>query len=477
MSSSRRRQTASQKRPSSPKRQQLSARRLAYDVLTAWEQRGVFAGLVLDDICQVHEVTGPDRAMAMDIAYGVIRRRATLDAVLAAFVDRPRKNIEDGLWALLQIGAYQLLLMTGVPSHAAVGETVEVAKGIRKPAWTGLLNGVLRSLSGAIRDADDAGPAVDRVPVDLSHSKQLDRAVLPDPSSHVAYLTKAFSYPRWLVRNWVDERRVEDATRLCDWFNRPPTVTIRVNLLRQTTDVVREVFDAAGVATEAGQFAESLRLLDAKPIRDLPGYVEGWFSVQDESAMSAARLLEPQPGERILDMCAAPGGKTTHLAELMQNEGSIIAVDTDDTRLARVSENATRLGLTSIQCQKISPDGAGLPEGPFDRVLVDVPCSNTGVLGKRPEARWRLNPSDVEELSVLQRRLLTQALASVRAGGHVVYSTCSIAPQENQQVVREVIKQRDDVQIVRKIEHIPGQPNDGGYQALLRREVGCASHT
>lgn len=471
MSSSRRRQVASRKRPSSPKRQQLKARRLAYDVLTAWGQRGVFAGLVLDDICREHEVTGADRAMAMDIAYGVIRRRATLDTVLTAFIDRPRKNVEDGLWTLLQIGAYQLLLMTDVPSHAAVDETVQVAKSIRKAAWTGLLNGVLRSLSRAVRDAEDAGPAVDRVPVDVTRARQLDRAVFPDPSSHVAYLTKAFSYPRWLVRSWVDEWGLEEATRLCDWFNRPPTVTIRVNVLLQSPEVVREVFHAAGVATEAGQFTESLRLLNAKPIRDLPGFEEGWFSVQDESAMSAARLLDPQRSEQILDMCAAPGGKTTHLAELMQNEGSIIAVDTDDTRLARVSENATRLGLTSIQCQKISPDGKDLPEGPFDRVLIDVPCSNTGVLGKRPEARWRISPNDVEELPAVQCRLLTQALDRVRPGGHVVYSTCSIDSQENQQVVQHAVVQRDDVQIVRDIEHIPGQPGDGGYQSLLRRTV------
>ncbi len=458
------------KKPRPQSRRPLSARRLAYDALTAWQERGVFAGRVLDDISREHDVSRADRAMAMEITYGVIRRQATLDTVIAAFVERPRKNIEDGVWALLQIGAYQLLMMQGVPPHAAVGETVEVAKSLRRPEWTALLNGVLRTLSKSVSDAADMAMSKDRVPVDVTHAKQLDRSVFPDPTSAtVQYLVKAFSYPRWLVRDWVERLGVEETTRLCQWFNTPPAVTIRVNALQQTTEIVSEVLETAGVETEAGHWPESLRLMSSTRIGELPGFAEGWFSVQDESAMSAARLLDPQPKDHILDMCAAPGGKTTHLAELINDDGSIVAVDTDDARLSRIADNATRLRLNSIRCQKISLDGEDLPAGPFDRVLVDVPCSNTGVLGKRPEVRWRISPSDIEELSVLQRRLLGQALERVRPGGHVVYSTCSIDPRENRDVVADVLAQREDAQLVREIDHQPGRACDGGYQALLLR--------
>ncbi|MEZ6145540.1 MAG: 16S rRNA (cytosine(967)-C(5))-methyltransferase RsmB [Planctomycetaceae bacterium] len=461
------------KQTQSQSRRPRTARHLAYEAVAAWRDRGVYAGLVIDDICREHEVTRSDRAMAMEITYGVIRRQATLDAVISAFVDRPRSHVENGLWTLLQIGAYQVLMMDGVPAHAAVGETVQVAKSLRRPEWTGLLNGVLRKLSKSVRDADVVNMSADRVPIDATRSKQLDRCVFPDPSSStIQHLAKAYSYPRWLVRDWSERLGTDETVRLCHWFNSPPLITIRVNLPRQSPEVVREVLKASGVEVAPGEWQESLRLMNSARIGELPGFAEGWFSVQDESAMSAGHLLDPQPGDHILDLCAAPGGKTTHLAELMRDEGEIVALDTDEIRLSRIAENASRLGLSSIGYQQIAPDGHDIPPGPFDRVLVDVPCSNTGVLGKRPEARWRISPEDISELASLQSRLLRQALERVKPGGFVVYSTCSIDPRENREVLSTVIGQHEDVKLMKEIEHQPGQSCDGGYQALLRRANG-----
>jgi len=185
--------------------------------------------------------------------------------------------------------------------------------------------------------------------------------------------------------------------------------------------------------------------------------------------MFASLLLAPKPGEQILDLCAAPGGKTTHLAELSDDRAMIIACDVATGRLQRIIENAMRLQLTSIHPQLVRKDGSDFPEGPFDAVLVDVPCSNTGVLNRRPEARWRCDRNSIDELVLLQTRLLLQACERVRSNGRVVYSTCSLEPEENRGVVDAVLSALPDFRLDREILHLPGQPADGAYQALLVR--------
>jgi 16S rRNA (cytosine967-C5)-methyltransferase len=222
----------------------------------------------------------------------------------------------------------------------------------------------------------------------------------------------------------------------------------------------------AGHAAEAGEHPQAIRLTETAAIRELPGYVEGWFSVQDESAMRVGSAVAPQPGETILDLCAAPGGKTTHLAEMMGNTGRILACDVDEHRLQTVGNLAERLELTVIETHRLH--GEEVPLGPFDRVLVDVPCSNTGVLGKRPEARWRLRPDDLRHLVNLQTRLLRLAIERVRPGGIIVYSTCSIEPEENRQVVEKVLEETPHLRLEMTEDAIPGRPADGGFWARLR---------
>jgi 16S rRNA (cytosine967-C5)-methyltransferase len=214
---------------------------------------------------------------------------------------------------------------------------------------------------------------------------------------------------------------------------------------------------------------ESVRLGELVRITDLPGFKQGWFTIQDESAMAAARLLNPAPGTRVWDMCAAPGGKTTHLAEIMQNQGTLLASDIEFRRIMNVEQTRDRLGLNMISTRTIAPDGRNLPDGPFDAILVDAPCSNSGVLGKRPEARHRVTAENVTELAELQARLLRSGLDRLAPGGRLVYSTCSIEPEENHAVVQSVLADRSDVELREEQEHIPGEPADGGYQALLTR--------
>jgi 16S rRNA (cytosine967-C5)-methyltransferase len=226
----------------------------------------------------------------------------------------------------------------------------------------------------------------------------------------------------------------------------------------------------AGHTAEAGDHPQAIRMHEAGPIRDLPGYTDGWFSVQDESAMHVASALAPEPGETILDLCAAPGGKTAHLAELMHNTGRIVACDVDEQRLQTVASLAQRLGLTILSpCRLRHDENADVPPGPFDRVLVDVPCTNSGVLGKRPEARWRLRSDDLRHLVALQTRLLHTAADRVRPGGVVVYSTCSIEPDENRQVIDAVLESNRGLWLEAAEDAVPGKPADGGFWARLRR--------
>lgn len=451
------------------RKQDFSGRRLSYDALTAWQQRGVYASRVIDELCREHRVAPRERAFALELTHSVVRRQATLDAILNVFVDRPRAELEDGLWRLLQLGCAQLVLMDRVPAHAAVGETTELARTLKSSHWVGLVNGVLRAVSAAISTDTVRSEGRSAVPIRANSFRKFDRPIFDDPNENrVEYLVRAYSYPRWLIRQWLERFDRDETVRLCHWFNHSPPPSLRVNLTRQTPGVVRETLAATGVQTSPGRFPESLRASTSFRLLDIPGFSEGWFSVQDESAMGAARLLSPKPGERVWDVCAAPGGKTTHLAELMGDAGQVIATDVDESRLKLVDESAQRLRLSSIQTQLISRNAATLPDGPFDAALVDVPCSNTGVLGKRPEARWRVAPDNIVELVPLQHQLLKQAIAQVGSGGRVVYSTCSIDPSENRAVVETVLRSTPGLALEREDSHVPGNPGDGGYQALLK---------
>jgi 16S rRNA (cytosine967-C5)-methyltransferase len=225
----------------------------------------------------------------------------------------------------------------------------------------------------------------------------------------------------------------------------------------------------AGITATTGEHPQGLRLEEHAAIRSLPGYEQGWFTVQDESAMRVGSALAPQPGSRVLDMCAAPGGKTTHLAELMQNQGRIVACDVDNERLKTLTGLCERLGITIVEpCRLHLERKEEPPPGPFDAVLVDVPCSNTGVLGRRPEVRWKLQPGDFPNLVPLQTRLLIQAVERLKVGGAVVYSTCSIEPEENGQVVRAIQRAFPNLVLEAEEEQVPGKPADGGYWGRLR---------
>jgi 16S rRNA (cytosine967-C5)-methyltransferase len=447
-----------------------TARSLALQVLFETRRGDAFVQEILDQQLQQAALSPADRRLATQLAYGVLRRRGTLDALLRPHMTRQPHQVETWLWDALRIGAFQLALLTHIPAHAALHETVELAVQFGRPRGRAFLNAILRQVATLVTDERTAGPVADALPLEQGEYRRLARPVLPDPTaSRVEYFSAAFALPGWLAERWLERHPWEECLRLGFWFAGPAPLWLRCNPLRTDRTSLLAALEQAGVRAEPGEHPQAVRLAGHVAIRELPGFEQGWFSVQDESAMRVASAFAPQPGSRVLDLCAAPGGKTTHLAELMGNQGQIVACDVDDRRLATVSELCRRLGVSIVEMVRLQ-EGAEPPPGPFDAVLVDVPCSNTGVLGRRPEVRWRLRPDEFRHLVPLQTKLLLQAGERVRPGGAIVYSTCSVEPEENRQVVRAVLQGLSDLELEAEGEQVPGQPADGGYWARLRRK-------
>jgi len=451
-----------------PPRGPLTARQLACEVLIAWTGPHDFPTRDLER--RLPELASPaERRLATELVHGVVRRAATLTALLKPHLQRDWEGLEPELRRLLQLGVYQLVFLSGIPVHAAVNETTELARWLHKPRWLGFLNGLLRSVSRSTTDRDSDQPASLAVPLQAGRYRILERAAIPDPRvDFPGYFAAAFSFPPWLAERWSQRFDRETLLRMGFWFNTPPRLYLRANTLRTSREQLLEALAAQGIAAEAGTAGNSILVDGQCRVRDLPGYETGWFAVQDDSSQQAAELLAPQPGERVLDLCAAPGGKTAHMAALMNNQGTILACDVEVHRLDRVVENCTRLGVDIVRPCLVTRDGAGLPNGPFDRILLDAPCSNTGVLARRPEARWRLEPAELTELAELQTRLLHSAIARLALGGTLVYSTCSIEPDENQEVIEAVLRESPALRQDAAQSHVPGAPADGGYQVRLR---------
>ncbi len=456
-----------------PEARCLSARELAHDVLDRAPGRGQPPTRHLDELLPKSGLSPAERGHATELVHGVIRREHTLDMLLRQHVRRPLRQVESGALNWLRLATWELLFSHTAPPYAILNETAEAVKRSGNPQWTGFINGVLRAISRDLTPdfTDQPGPSA--VPCETGRYRLLNSPVFPDPASDPrGYFRDAFSYPDWLIERWVTRFSRETLWQIGFWFNAAPIPTLRVNTLLSTRESLLEKLTAAGFEALAGRHPHAIHLTRTARIAELPGFEEGLFAVQDESAMEAATLLAPTGEERILDLCAAPGGKTMHMAALLQNRGQIVAVDVDPHRLKLIEDSSRRLHVTNVKCELVPRDSARLPKGPFDAVLLDVPCSNTGVLGKRPEVRWRLTPADLTELAEIQSRLLQAALGAVRIGGRVLYSTCSVEPEENEQLVRSVMEDYPGFEIVAERKHVPSQPADGGYQALLRSTSG-----
>ncbi|RLS81374.1 MAG: 16S rRNA (cytosine(967)-C(5))-methyltransferase RsmB [Planctomycetota bacterium] len=445
-----------------------SAREAALRVLEEHRVSGMWVSDLLDRVFRESKLPPNERGLATELACGVIRRQATLDAILKTLVARPADQVEVALWSILRMGIYQIMMLDGIPPHAAVHETVELCKRAGRMRWSGFVNGVLRGATRLATDEFTTEPSASAVPVGPGRHRKLVKPVFFEPNADFpAYLAGAYSMPLWMVERWIKIYEPAELLRMCAWFNSSPPLLIRANSLRSTTSELLQACHAAGIEARLLEGTESVILEGVSRVDQLPGYEEGWFVVQDFSSSQAAIRLAPEPGQRVWDVCAAPGGKTCHLAALMQNQGSVLATDIRSDRLEIVHENAARLGVTIVRTQLVDEEGYRLPAGPFDAILIDAPCSNTGVLGKRPEARWRITPEGIVALNQVQANLLGRALERLAPGGRLLYSTCSIEPAENRKIVQQVLAYFPQARLLEEVQYMPGQPGDGAYQALI----------
>jgi 16S rRNA (cytosine967-C5)-methyltransferase len=433
----------------------LAPRQLVWQVLLA-VGAGAYADLALERELQRHPLEGADRALATELAYGAIRQRRLLDAWLDALGKVPAARQPPKLRWLLHLGLYQLLFSSRVPASAAVSTTVELAKRGGLGRLAPVANGLLRACG---RRRAEAGPE----PWD---------GLGPLPNDPATSFGLRHSLPAWLAElalKWPDPEAFGLAC------NQPPALDLRLNLLRTTPAAALASFTAAGIeAAPLPDLPGGLTLLGRSgELRALPGYAEGHWCVQDRTAQGVGLLLDPQPGERILDACAAPGGKSTHLAELMANQGEVWAVDRSEGRLRRVGVNAARLGLQCIHT--LAADATALaaerPEwlGWFDRILLDAPCSGLGTLARHADARWRISPETITELVPLQRALLESLLPLLKSGGQLVYATCTVHPAENGQLLAGFLADHPGWQLQQSWQCWPAASGgDGFFAALLQ---------
>jgi len=453
-----------------------TARWAALEALARAEGGGGFLRDHLHDVFLRVELDPRDRALATQLAAGVVRHRRTLRLIISHLRGKGgrARTIQPPLRRILELGAFQLLLLDRVPAYAAVDEAVRAARRTAKPGRggkvAGFVNAVLRNLQRLVADRDPHGrPAPDALPHPDGGVVRLAEPVLPDPKDGLpGFLGAAYSYPDWLVSRWV-EVYGEEAEAVCRWQNRRPQVFARVNLRRHTAETLLDNLAAESLEVLPGP-GPGVIDVSAVPAARLEALVRGGdLTVQDPSAIAAVEAVAPRPGEAVLDLCASPGTKTTQIVEAMGDRGRVVACDKSEAKLAPLRQVVAERGIGSVTVCSAKEAAAHAPEGGFDAILVDAPCSNTGVLARRVEARWRLRPDDVSDLAALQGRLLEQAAAMVRPGGRVLYSTCSLLPEENDGLVAAFLEGRHGWVLADRDLVLPGPDHDGAFRALLRR--------
>ena len=462
-----------------------SARAIAAQVLRELDPVREYAGPILDRLLEQTE----QRQRATDLVYGTLRNLRALDAVITQFSGRPILRITPALLSVLRVAAYELAYTPATPVYSIVDEAVSSAGQGGGQKQTGFVNAVLRQIVRHMTDRQislsQAAPRRTLIQTPQTGC-QFDTDFLPDPETSLPeYLSTCFSLPRWLVGEWLDQFGPEPARAVCLACNRRPSLYVRANPLRTTAAALLQRFEEAEVRAEpvppsgiikaeglGDGFAvpDMIRITGPHAVTQLPGFAEGLFTIQDLSASHAVRLLDPQPDWSILDLCSAPGTKTTQLAEATRDAARILATDINPERLERVQENLTRLGLRSVTILPYTQLESG-PAGTFDAILLDAPCSNTGVLARRVEARFRVRRKSVQEIATTQKALLAKAAGLVKPGGRICYSTCSIQRQENQDV-REFLMESSQFELVREELILPSAESfdhDGAYVALLLR--------
>ncbi|MGM1050319.1 MAG: 16S rRNA (cytosine(967)-C(5))-methyltransferase RsmB [Bacillota bacterium] len=422
------------------------------NVLTQVEQEGAYSNLLLNTALQKASLEKGDAGLATELVYGTISRLNTLDYFLDRFVKKGTAKLQPWVRALLRLSLYQIVYLDRIPEHAVVSEAVNLAKRRGHQGISGMVNGVLRNIL-----------------------RQKDELVVPDNLPAADRISLRHSHPKWLVERWIEQYGEDTAEAICEANNEPPAVSVRVNTTMISRDGMLEEMINSGLEAVPSQLSPyGIIVRSGGNMAHTDWYRDGMISIQDESSMLVAEAVHPAPGMRVLDCCAAPGGKTAHMGEIMKDEGSVIANDLHSHKQKLISEQAERLGLGSIMT--VTGNALDLaknyePES-FDRILLDAPCSGLGVIRRKPDLKWVKTPEDIQEIAKLQGELLQSVSGLVRPGGVLVYSTCTIEPGENEGTVAAFLADNPNFEVAddeagsmsRALKN--GLPRGGGVQIL-----------
>ncbi len=417
-----------------------SARNAALKALIEIFENGAHANLAVNKILSQQSLEGPERGLFTELTYGVTRTKNTLDWILSRFIKKDLGKLTPQIRNILRLGSYQLIYLDKIPDYAAINQSVELAKLYGHQGVAGLVNAVLRNL---LRQKETISfPPLEEEPV--------------------KHISLKYSHPQWLVSRWITEFGIRATIKLCEYNNKPANLTLRVNTLKISREkLVQSLLFRGLKATNSNLVPEGILIEEWPGLENMPEFAEGLFLMQDEGSMLISHILSPSKGAKVVDVCAAPGTKTTHLAQLMEDEGKILAFDIHPHKLKLIESNCKRLGIHSVQVGLI--DGRELTKQVKEKVnyiLVDAPCSGLGVLGRRADARWRKTPEQLQELPVLQKAILSEASQILAPEGVLVYSTCSIAREENQEVIKEFLNSNQDYYLENLSSYLPFSLDD-----------------
>jgi 16S rRNA (cytosine967-C5)-methyltransferase len=413
-----------------------TVRELAAQILRQVEAQKAYADLLLDQALKTQSLSDLDRALLTELVYGTLRWRGKIDARLNPYLHRPLADVDPLIRNILRLAVYQLLFLDKIPDHAAVNEAVELAKSRSGAKAAGFTNAVLRNF--------------------IRRKKR--SKIFNDEDNSVAALAVAYSHPEWLVEKWLTEFGRDAAKSLMQANNQKAPLVLRVNSLKiSRAELLQRMMSASINAMATERSPQGIRLESSGAVENLPGFAEGLFQVQSEASQLVGYLLSPLSGERILDACAAPGGKSTHIAELMKDKGELVAIDRSTRGVEKIIENAGRLGLKSLHVMRadVSEELSGLKLASFDRILVDAPCSGLGTLRGHPEIKWHRNESDIQRLGRLQSKILHRVAAYLKPSGVLVYATCTLTREENDRVVDVFLAENKSFELEHAARYLP----------------------
>ncbi len=398
-----------------------NAREIALKIIQKTTEQHGYPNVLLNHAFKRAEFSAEDKALTVRLVYGVLENKLYLDWVIKRYSRLKSGKTSAWVYNILRMSVFQLLFMDRIPSFAVVNEGVELAKKYAGSKAAGFVNGLLRNV---IRNPEKTEPP----------SKE------PDPALHMSI---KYSHPLWMVKDWIERFGQDFTQELCKANNQTPELVLRVNTLKTDRNGLAEILSQQGIKSQNGKFSDAALSIDkGTDIFSGRAYSDGLFYVQDESSMLAVEVLNPKQGQLVVDVCSAPGGKATYAAQLMKDNGKILARDISDSKLELVKENCNRLGISCIETSRF--DALLTDEllvGRADRVFVDAPCSGLGIIRRKPDIKWKKDRIQYKALVKMQSRILANAARYLKPGGHLVYSTCTIMPEENQEIVLDFVGQ------------------------------------